>query len=88
MRTYRLVISSPDGTVFDGDAVNLCLRGANGDLAVMANHAPFITSVKPCECKVELPEGVIKMAQTDGGLLTVDNEKVTLLSGSFKWKTE
>jgi len=85
MNSYNLVISSPDGTVFDGEAVFLSLRGAEGELAVMAGHIPFITSVKPCECKVELSDGTEKKARIDGGLLTVDADKVTLLSGSFKW---
>ena len=85
MNTYNLVISSPDGTIFEGEAVFLSLRGANGDLAVMAGHIPFVTSVQPCECKVEFPDGTEKTAHTDGGLLTVDAQRVTLLSGSFKW---
>ena len=85
MSSYNLVISSPDGTIFDGQAVFLSLRGADGDLAIMAGHIPFITSVKPCECKVELADGTDKEGHTDGGLLTVDTGKVTFLSGSFKW---
>ena len=52
MKEFRLVISSPDGTIFDRDITNISLRGANGDLAVMAGHIPFITSVKPGECKI------------------------------------
>ena len=46
MKPFRLKISSPDGDIFDGDIQMLVLRGAEGDLAVMAGHAPFITSVK------------------------------------------
>ncbi len=86
MNTYTLVITSPDGTVFSGDATFLSLRGANGDLAVMAGHIPFVTSVKKCECKVILADETERIGQTDGGMLTVTGEKVTLLSGSFKWK--
>ncbi len=85
MNTYRLIISSPDGTTFDGQASFLSLRGANGDLAVMAGHIPFITSVQSCECKVIFEDDTEKTGRTDGGLLTVDADKVTLLSGSFKW---
>lgn len=85
MNTYRLIISAPEGTVFDGKAVFLSVRGANGDLAVMAGHVPFITSVKPCACKVEFEDGTEKTGSIDGGLLTVDSDKVTLLAGSFKW---
>ena len=85
MNTYNLIISTPDGTVFSDEAVFLSLRGANGDLAIMAGHIPFITAVNPCECKLELPDGTERKGKTDGGLLTVDAEKVTLLSGSFTW---
>ena len=85
MNTYNLTISSPDGTVFQGEAEFLSLRGANGDLAVMAGHVPFVTSVQKCGCKVILSDGIEKTGHTDGGLLTVGSDKVTLLSGSFKW---
>lgn len=84
MRTFQLNISSPDGKLFSGDAVMMTLRGIEGDLAVMAGHVPFITSVKPCDVKLLLPDGTEKIGHSDGGLLTVAPEGVTLL-GSFAW---
>ena len=86
MKTFKLRISSPDGNIWEGESVMLTLRGIAGDLAVMAGHIPFVTSVKPCDCKIELEDGEEKIGHTDGGLLTVSSERVTLLSGSFKWK--
>ena len=85
MKTYKLTVSSPDGTVFSENVVSIMLRGAGGDLAVMAGHTPFITSVKPCNIKIVLPDTTEKTACVDGGLLTVDTDKVSLLSGSFMW---
>lgn len=84
MNKFNLIISSPDGNVFNGEAIYLRLRGTEGELAIMAGHASFITGVVPCEVKIELESGE-KMATIDGGLLTVSPEVVTLLSGSFKW---
>lgn len=86
MKTFPLRISAPDGDLFCGEAVKISLRGAEGDLAVMAGHIPFITSVKPCDCMVELENGEEKIGHTDGGILTVSTDSVTMLSGSFKWK--
>ena len=86
MNTYKLKISSPDGHLFDGEAVQLIVRGADGDLAILAGHIPFITSVQPCVCKIELEDGTEKEATTKGGLLCVAKEEVTLLSSSFEWK--
>lgn len=85
MKPFRLKISSPDGDIFDGDIQILILRGAEGDLAVMAGHAPFITSVKAGECRITLADGSEKKATTDGGLLSVQNGCATLLSSSFSW---
>ncbi|MBQ8311821.1 MAG: F0F1 ATP synthase subunit epsilon [Clostridia bacterium] len=84
MRTFLLNISSPDGKLFSGEAVMMTLRGIEGDLAVMAGHVPFITSVKPCDVKLLLPDGTEKIGHSDGGLLTVAADGVTLL-GSFHW---
>ena len=85
MSTYKLTIATPDGNRFQGEAEALFLRGAEGDLAVLARHTPFITSVMPGKCRVELPDGEEKSATLDGGLLTVGPDAVTLLSGSFQW---
>ena len=85
MKTFRLIISSPDGNLFDGQAVCISARGVMGDFAIMAGHTPFITTVKAGECKIEL-ENEEKTGITDGGILTVSKENVTLLSSSFQWK--
>ncbi|MBR1970388.1 MAG: hypothetical protein IKA17_08550 [Clostridia bacterium] len=84
MNTFNLVISSPEGEVFSGEVVKIILRGAIGDLAVMAGHIPFVTSVKEGECRVTFPEEE-KTATIGGGMLSVTKEQVTLLSGSFNW---
>ena len=86
MSTFRLKISSPDGALFEGDIVQLSLRGVEGELAVMAHHIPFITSVVPGSFHMELEDGEVKQGTSTGGILTVDNEKTTLLTGSVSWE--
>ena len=86
MITFKLIISSPDGDKFKGEAERITLRGSEGDLAVLAGHIPFITAVKPCDVKITLDDGSEKIGRTDGGLLTVSNSVTTLLSGTFDWK--
>ena len=84
MNTFQLNISSPDGKIFSGEAVRIIVRGIEGEFAVMAGHVPFITSIKPCDVPVMLPDGSEKLGHSDGGLLTVDKDGVTLL-GPFNW---
>ena len=88
MNTFPLIISSPDGDLFRGDAVKLILRGTEGELAVMAGHVPFVTAVKKGRCVVEQADGSRKTGLIDAGLLTVDREKTTVLTSVLTWKNE
>ncbi len=88
MNTFKLTVASPDGNKFSGDAVKLDVRGTEGELAVMAGHIPFVTSIVRCPCTIWFEDGSKKTASADGGLLTVGTDSVTLLSGSFKFDEE
>ena len=85
MKTFNLTISSPDGDVFKGEVAMVSMRGTEGDFAIMAGHIPFVTAIKPGDCKVQFEDGTEKTGHTEGGILTVANDGVTLLSGSFSW---
>ena len=83
MNTFKLIVSSPDGNIFEGDIIKFDVRGVEGDIGIMAGHIPFVTSIVEGGCSVWMPDDTIKKAHASGGLLTVDTDKVTLLSGSF-----
>ncbi|MBQ4630174.1 MAG: hypothetical protein IJB70_04220 [Clostridia bacterium] len=85
MNTFSLSITSPDGEVFSENVLRIIVRGIEGDLAVMAGHIPFVTTVKKGECRVLLADETEKTGYADGGILAVSSEKVTFLSGSFHW---
>jgi F-type H+-transporting ATPase subunit epsilon len=86
VNTFPLIISSPDGDLFQGDAEILILRGTEGDLAILAGHIPFVTAVVKSRCVVETAEGERKEGEIEEGLLTVDEEKVTVLTSGLNWK--
>ena len=83
MSTFNLVLSTPDGNLFDGDAEMLKLRGADGDLAILSGHMPFVTSIKPGDCKILLQNGEEKHFSLKSGVLTVSKNSVTVLSSSI-----
>ena len=87
MNTFSLIISSPDGDLFRGEAQKLILRGTEGDLAIMAGHVPFITAIQKGRCVVEDGVGERKEGLIEGGLLTVDHEKTTVLTAAIHWNT-
>lgn len=80
MNTFPLIISSPDGDLFRGDAEMIILRGTEGELAILAGHIPFVTAIVPGRCVIVNAEGERKEGTVTGGLLTVDKDKVTVLT--------
>lgn len=86
MKTFKLTISTPDGNLLHETVAALFVRGADGDLAILAGHIPFVTTVVACDVRVEDVDGGERIGETKGGLLTVNAEGATLLSASFRWK--
>ncbi len=86
MNGFQLKISTPEGLRFDGEAERVVVRGALGDLAILAGHIPMMTTVKAGVCRVGLPDGGTLAGKTLGGLLTVGKDRVIVLLNG--WETE
>ena len=90
MKNFHLQIAAPDGLRYDGDAVQISVRGIEGDLAVLAGHIPFVTALKAGECRVYIGENgeTIRRGTYSGGMLTVSADTVRMLSADFRWNEE
>ena len=84
---FNLVVSTSDGKAYEGEAQKIVLRGVEGDFAVLADHAPFMTLVKPCRCVITDAEGKEIAANISSGAFQVSANKATLLIGKYE-KTE
>lgn len=87
MKSFKLQIAAPDGMKFDGDAFQLSVRGIEGDLAVLADHVPFVTALKDGDCRVYVGQNgeEIRHAHCRGGMLMVLKDCVRLMSSDFEW---
>ncbi len=83
MNTFFLRVATPDGDSFKGEVIMLTVRGVEGELAVMAGHIPFVTSVKPCRIKIETDDDEV-FANIGGGILSVSKDETVLMSSSFE----
>jgi F-type H+-transporting ATPase subunit epsilon len=88
MKNFKLEISTPDGMRYDGDAVQVSVRGIGGDLAILAGHIPFCTALGKGECRVYIGEEgkEIRKASCGGGMLIVTKENVRILASDFEWQ--
>ena len=90
MKSFHLQIAAPDGLCYDGEAVQISVRGIEGDFAILAGHIPFTTALKAGECRVYLGENgeTVRRADYSGGMLSTTGENVRMLSAKFTWKEE
>jgi len=85
VKTFHLQIAAPDGMRYDGEAVQISVRGIDGELAVLSGHIPFVTALKSGECRVYTDEKIIRYAQYSGGMITVTKDIVRMTSADFRW---
>ena len=79
MSTFQLSLTSPEKLLFEEQVDQADLPGAEGDLGVLAGHAPIVTLLRP---------GLVTASADDsretfvvlGGIAEFSNEKLTILA--------
>jgi F-type H+-transporting ATPase subunit epsilon len=78
---FALRVVSVERSLFEGDVEFLIARGADGELGVLARHAPLMTILKPGPLRIQVeyggPEEVLFVG---GGFLEVLPDRVTVLA--------
>ncbi|MBQ6661697.1 MAG: ATP synthase F1 subunit epsilon [Lachnospiraceae bacterium] len=82
MNTFHLQIITCDRIFFDGDCESLIFPGFDGQIEILAHHAPMATTVAVGEVRFRDAKGTMHaVIVSDGTVNTADNE-VTLLAFS------
>jgi len=76
----HLDIITPDQNLFSGEVNTIILPGIDGELGVLNNHAPLITSLKKGEVRITKATGETEVFETNGGVVEVLNNKVIVLA--------
>ena len=74
----KVVIAKVDENLYDGDAVSVTLPGSEGEMTVLAEHEPLITTLKPGTIVVHTGESNREF-QIESGVLEVRHEGVTVI---------
>ncbi|MDH3325721.1 MAG: F0F1 ATP synthase subunit epsilon [Gammaproteobacteria bacterium] len=78
--TFHVDVVSAEEEIFSGSVEMLFAPGEMGDLGIMARHSPLLTSLKPGELRLQLPNGEDQYIYVSGGMLEVQPHIVTVLS--------
>jgi len=78
---FPLRVVSVERSLFDGDVEFVIANGADGELGVLARHAPLMTILKPGPLRIqETIGGPEQLLFVGGGFLEVLPDRVTVLA--------
>jgi len=78
-----LDIITPDKNLFSGEITLVKVPGTNGSFEMMNNHAPIVSSLANGEIKVIPVSGEEIFFNITGGLVELNNNKVSILVESL-----
>jgi F-type H+-transporting ATPase subunit epsilon len=78
---FPLRVVSVERSLFEGDVEFIIANGADGELGVLARHAPLMTILKPGALRIqEVIGGPEQVLFVGGGFLEVLPDRVTVLA--------
>ena len=84
MNSFDLKIVTPDGLAFEGKAEELIVRTTSGEMGILAGHINCVCPLGMGRATI-LTEGERKYAACIGGMVSMVDNKVTLVATTFEW---
>jgi F-type H+-transporting ATPase subunit epsilon len=78
-RTFSVSLVTPEGSAFDGEAEMLIVPGADGEIGVLARHAPLIAMLKAGNTRVHLGAADVQEFATGPGFFKVEQDRAIAL---------
>lgn len=78
--SFHLDIVSAEAEIFSGSVQKLFVSGEMGDLEILQNHAPLLTSLKPGPIWIVKLNGQEEVFYISGGMLEVQPRATTVLA--------
>ena len=79
MDMLKVEILTPNGEIFNGEAVSVVLPGKEGEFGVLAGHASLTTLLEAGVVDVEKEDKSVESIVIDWGVAQVSEEKVVIL---------
>ncbi|MCC7210203.1 MAG: F0F1 ATP synthase subunit epsilon [Anaerolineae bacterium] len=77
----HLEIVTSERTVFEGEADMVTVPGGGGEMGILPNHAPVLSTLKPGELRVKIGNEVLEFA-IGGGFIDIHSNRVIILADS------
>lgn len=81
--TTHCDIVSAEGEIFSGRVELLVAPAEHGEIGVLPNHAPLLTSIEPGPIKIVKQGGEEELLYVSGGFLEIQPDLVTVLADTI-----
>ncbi|WP_377645634.1 F0F1 ATP synthase subunit epsilon [Oryzobacter terrae] len=81
MMALNVELVAADRKVWEGEATQVSARSIDGDLGILPGHTPILCVLAEGEVRVNTG-GSWHSATVDGGFLSVDHDRVTIVAES------
>jgi F-type H+-transporting ATPase subunit epsilon len=79
-RTFEVSLVTPEGSAFEGEAEMLIVPGADGEIGVLARHAPLVGMLKAGSTRVHVRRGQdVREFATGPGFFKVEQDRALAL---------
>jgi F-type H+-transporting ATPase subunit epsilon len=80
LHTFEVSLVTPEGSAFDGEAEMLIVPGADGEIGVLARHAPLVALLKAGSTRVHVRRGQdVREFATGPGFFKVEQDRALAL---------
>ncbi len=80
MATFKFELVSPERILFSGEVVSVIIPSVEGEVTVLAGHAPFVATLKAGIVFVQTTDQNGKEFFVNGGLVEVNQTSTTILA--------
>ena len=81
MSSLQVELVAADRKVWDGEASMVIARTLEGELGILPGHTPLLGVLGEGQVRITTDSGVIEV-DVDGGFMSVDHDRVTLVTES------
>jgi len=78
-RTFAVSLVTPDGSVYEGEARMLIVPGADGEIGVLARHAPLVAMLKAGSTRIHVDRSEVLEFATGPGFFKVEQDRAIAL---------
>lgn len=78
-KLLKLTISRVDGPVFDGEVISATVPGVEGEMTLLADHAPLVSVLKTGNIMIKKSDGTVENFPVESGTLEVSHNTTTVL---------